>query len=383
MKIVCAPDSFKESIDAVSAAAAMARGVRDAIEGVVVDQCPLGDGGEGTLQALLVSLGGETVPCSVCGVHGSAVAARTGRFPDRNFAFVESAEAIGLQTVATEDRNILTASSFGVGEMMTAACEQGCDRLLVGLGGSATNDGGCGMAQALGVRFFDAAGRRIKDRLTGGSLQQVARVDLSGRSAAIGQTEIIALCDVTNPLTGATGAAAVFGPQKGASADDVKLLDAGLAHLADVVRRDLGIDVNEISGAGAAGGLGAGMLAFAGAKLVSGIDTVLDAVEFRSRVAGATLCLTGEGRLDGQSLSGKTCIGVARAAADCRVPVVALVGSAGPDADRCLEAGLTGYVVIGAGLDAAESIRRTESLLVEYAAAVARNYRPDDATITC
>ena len=381
MKIVCAPDSFKGSIDAVAAAAAMASGINSAMRDVSIDECPIGDGGEGTLRALTRALGGHCLQVAVSGVHGQAVDAKIGCFDDENFAFVESAEAIGLQILAEPERDIMTASSFGVGELILKACEQDTARILVGLGGSATNDGGCGMAQALGIRFFDEAGQLIDTPLAGGALQRIHRIDASNPLSAIENNAVVALCDVTNPLTGPDGAAAVFGPQKGASAEEVHLLDRGLAHLADVVRRDLGIDISGVPGAGAAGGLGAGMLAFAGAKLVSGIETILEAVDFRSRIDGASLCLTGEGRIDGQSLSGKACIGVARAASEAGVPVVALVGSAGPDAARCLDAGLTDYIEIGAGLDVEESMRRAASLLADCAAAAAKQYQPNEATI--
>ncbi|MDH3440692.1 MAG: glycerate kinase [Gammaproteobacteria bacterium] len=381
MKIVCAPDSFKGSIDAVSAAAAMASGIYSAMSDVSIDECPIGDGGEGTLRALTKALDGRRLAVSVSGLHGQAVEAEIACFDSGNFCFVESAEAIGIQTLAEPERDIMTASSFGVGELMLQAGEQDTARILVGLGGSATNDGGCGMAQALGIKFFDEADRLIDTPLAGGSLHRIHRIDASSRSSAAEETDVIALCDVTNPLTGPNGAAAVFGPQKGASAEAVEQLDQGLAHLADVVRRDLDIDISGIPGAGAAGGLGAGMVAFADARLVSGIETILDAVDFRSRVDGASLCLTGEGRIDGQSLSGKACMGVARVAADAGVPVVALVGSAGPDASRCLDAGLTDFVVIGQGLDVAESMRRAAALLAECAAAAVKKYRPNDATI--
>lgn len=381
MKVICAPDSFKGSIDAVSAAAAMAAGIAAALDDVRVEQCPLGDGGEGTLRALATSLDGDLRPCSAEGLHGSPVKAEIGYFAAANFAFVESAEAIGMQTLAEAERDIMTASSFGVGELMLSACDEAPARLLVALGGTATNDGGCGMAQALGVRFYDESDRLLDERLSGGSLQRIHRIDIASRSTVFDRIEVIALCDVNNPLSGPDGAAAVFAPQKGASPENVEQLDAGLRHLAGVIRSDIGIDVSNMPGAGAAGGLGAGLAAFAGANLVSGIETVLDAVDFRSRLAGASLCITGEGRLDGQSLGGKTCMGVARAAAESGVPVVALAGSAGPGAEHCLDVGLTEYVVISEGMELAESMQNVASLLADNAARVAKKYRSKDDTI--
>ncbi len=374
MKIVCAPDSFKGSIDAVVAADAMAEGLSAAIDGVIIDTCPVGDGGEGTLSALLSALDGTAFGCETVGMHGAPVEASIGDFAGEGFAYVESAEALGLQTLPAEARDIMTASSFGVGTMIKRACETDADRVLVGLGGSATNDGGCGMAQALGVRFFDASGQLIDSPVAGGDLHRIQGIDPSDRFAALDKIEMVALCDVKNPLTGPNGATAVFGPQKGATRENVRQLDEGLQHLATIIARDLGIDVLELESGGAAGGLGAGMVAFAGVKIVSGIDHVLESANFSARIAGADLCLTGEGRIDGQSLTGKACLGVARAAAKSGVPTVALVGVAGPDADRCLEAGLVDYVIIGDGLDQSESIARVAPLLANAAAAVAKQY---------
>lgn len=381
MKVVCAPDSFKGSIDAVSAADAMAKGLRAAIEGVIIDTCPVGDGGEGTLSALMSALDGAAFACETIGMHGAPVEALIGDFSAEGFVYVESAQAVGLQTLPTEARDIMTASSVGVGMMIKRACETRADRILVGLGGSATNDGGCGMAQALGVRFFNASGHLIDSPIAGGDLHRIQGIDLSDRFAALDEIEIVALCDVTNPLTGPAGATAVFGPQKGATRENLRELEEGLQHLATVIARDLGIDVLKLESGGAAGGLGAGMVTFAGAKIVSGIDLLLESAHFRERIAGADLCLTGEGRLDGQSLSGKACLGVARAAAEAGVPTVALVGIAGPDASRCLAAGLTDYMVIGDGLGQSESMARVAPLLGSAAAAVAKQYAANDATI--
>jgi glycerate kinase len=381
MKVICAPDSFKGSIDAVSAADAMAKGLRDAIDGIIIDTCPIGDGGEGTLSALLSTLDGATFACETIGMHGAPVGVLIGDFAAEGFAYVESAEAVGLQTLPTEAHDIMTASSFGVGTMIRRACETRVDRVLVGLGGSGTNDGGCGMAQALGVRFFDASGQLIDSPIAGGDLHRIQSIEPSDRFAALDEIEIVALCDVTNPLTGPDGATAVFGPQKGATRENLRQLEEGLQHLATLIARDLGIDVRELESGGAAGGLGAGMVTFAGAKIVSGIDHVLKSAHFRKRIAGADLCMTGEGRLDGQSLAGKACLGVARAAAELGVPTVALVGIAGPDASRCLEAGLTDYMVIGDGLGQSESMARVSPLLESAAAAVAKQYADNNATI--
>ncbi len=373
MKVVCAPDSFKGSLTATEAAAAMATGLRDAMPDVIVDSCPVGDGGEGTLAALLAALDGEVVDCQVQGVSGGPVDAGFGRFAAQGFSFVESASAIALRP-EPEQRDVMAASSFGVGQLLEAACRRGAGRVLVGLGGTATNDGGCGMAQALGVRFYDASGAVIEAPLSGGTLATIDRIETGSLPTWLSETEIVALCDVNNPLTGPAGAAAVYAPQKGASPSDVDLLDAGLVRLAGIIDRDLDIDVDQVPGAGAAGGLGAGLLAFTGASIVSGIDTILDVLDFDGRVAGARLCLTGEGRIDGQSMSGKACMGVAAVAARHKVPTVALVGDTGPRAAECIDAGLAGIVVIGEGLSAEQSIGDAAALLSAAAIRTAKQY---------
>ena len=380
MRIVCAPDSFKGSLDAADAADAMAAGIRAAIPGADIDCCPVGDGGEGTLNALLLALGGHSESSNVTGKHGETVDARFASFENGDFAYVESASAIGLDP-DPDKRDVMTASSYGVGELMLAACDYRPARLLVGLGGSATNDGGCGMAQALGMRFLDASGQVIDSPISGGTLPLIAGIDTSEVAGSVANTKMIALCDVQNPLTGPNGASRVFGPQKGASETDVALLDAGLANLADVIKRDLAIDVDGMPGSGAAGGLGAGLVAFAGADIASGIDTVLDALGFERRITGATLCLTGEGRIDDQSLSGKACMGVAAVAARHGVPTVALVGATGPDAEQCVAAGLSDIVVIGRGHPTEYSIKNVSALISAAAARVARQYAGNGDTI--
>jgi len=377
VKIICAPDSFKGSISAVDAARAMADGILAAIPGADVDCCPVGDGGEGTLNALLGSVDGSTFAVRVHEMQGIMTDAPIGLFSAGNFAYVESATVVGLNSSANSKHDVMTASTVGIGELIGHACGKSPGRIMVGLGGSATNDGGCGMAQALGIRFYDASGEWLEAPIGGKDLHRIQRIDASKRSTSIGEIPVVALCDVDNVLTGPEGAAQVYGPQKGATPNDVARLDEGLANLADVIRRDLGVDVESMPGAGAAGGLGAGLVAFADATIESGIGTVLAAIEFRKRLDDADLCLTGEGRMDGQSLYGKACMGVAHEADEARVPAVALVGSAGPGADECLAAGLREIIVIGAGLPAEESIRNAATLLADAAAIAAVKYQPE------
>jgi glycerate kinase len=364
MKFICAPDSFKGSIRSTDAAHAMADGILRVLPEATVDCCPVGDGGEGTLVALQQALGGRIEIIRAHGAQGELVDAPVGRFDD--FAYVESATVIGL----TESTEVMSASTQGVGELIAALAGDRPGRILVGVGGSATTDGGCGMAQALGVRFFDKADRPIERPIAGGTLGDIARIDPSGRLPALDDVELVVLCDVTNPFCGPEGAAVVYGPQKGATAAEVELLDDGLKNLAALIRRDVGTDIERLPGAGAAGGLGGGLMAFAGANAVPGIQRILAAVDFDKRLDGVTLCLTGEGRIDAQSVSGKASVGVAGAAAARGVPTIALVGATGPGAEQCLAAGIERFVVIGEGLPAAESMQRAGELLAAAAAEI-------------
>jgi glycerate kinase len=374
MKVICAPDSFKESLTAVQAAAAMMAGVRRAVPQAEVDRCPVGDGGEGTLESLLDSLTGKSATAAASDVFGRRIEVEFGLLDAGRVAYIESAAAIGIATINPGKRDVMRSSSFGVGEIITDALERSPETIIVGVGGSASNDGGCGMAQALGIRFYDKDDRLIVKRISGSTLTKIHRIDAHDTVRQLQGTKIVVACDVENVLTGPQGAARTFAPQKGASDTDVVRLDDGLQHLAELLRRDLGIDIESVAGAGAAGGLGGGLVAFANAQMVSGIDTVLSAVNFAERVRDADLCLTGEGCLDAQSLSGKACMGVARIASTYGVKTIALVGRTGPGASQSLQAGIDEYVVIGEGLSDEESIQQAASLLTKAASAVTKKY---------
>lgn len=325
MKIVCAPDSFKETLTAAEAADSMAGGILDADPAIRIDVCPVGDGGEGTMDALLSAGGGQRHRRSVTGSLGEPVTAAFGMTPD-NVGIVELAQASGLALVPADRRDPTRTTTYGTGELIRAAADAGAGRVIICIGGSATCDGAAGLAQALGVRFFDASGNLITAPLTGGTLTSIAGIDTD-----VDLPELRIACDVTNPLLGERGAAAVYGPQKGATPQQVGQLDQALAHLASLT------DVQQdFHGAGAAGGAGFGLVALCGATLQRGIDLVLETVGFRSRCAGADLVLTGEGQLDAQSLSGKAAIGVAQAAQQLGIPAIAIVGSLGPGAQSCL-----------------------------------------------
>ena len=335
--VVIIPDSFKGTLASAEICAVLRRKVLEYFPGCAVTEIPVADGGEGSVDAFLAAVGGEKRRFAVTGPLHRPVHGFYGKLPDGT-AVVEMAAAAGLPLVG-ERKDPLGTTTYGVGELMRAALEGGTRRLVVGLGGSATTDGGCGAAAALGVRFLDAESKAFTP--TGGTLAKISRIDASGLAPAVRKAEIVAMCDIDNPMHGPQGAAAVFGPQKGSDPEQVALLDAGLAHLAEIIRRDLGRDVAELPGAGAAGAMGAGMVAFCGATLQSGIDTVLDTVRFDELVRNADLVFTGEGMLDSQSLRGKVVIGVARRAGAAGVPVIALVGGADYDIQGAYEAGVT------------------------------------------
>ena len=348
----------------------MQRGIHRVLPEALVDCCPVADGGEGTAEVIATASAAARRTLSVIGPTGQSVDADFFLIESQRLAVLDMASAAGLMLVPQAQRDAMKATTFGVGELLLAARASGARRLIVGVGGSAGNDGGCGMAQALGVRFINSAGHEMRSPIGGADLQSIASIDVRGSGNAMRDLEIAVACDVDNPLTGSNGAAHVYAAQKGATAKQIGLLDAGLVNLARIVRRDLGIEIENLPRAGAAGGLAAGLLAFVGAKLQSGIDLVLDIIDFDRRVTDCDLCLTGEGRLDSQSLSGKACLGVARRAARFGVPTYALVGSTGNGAENALQHGLSGYELIGQGLSVADSLRRAEELLAECTARV-------------
>ena len=372
MSILIAPAAFKGSLTAGGAAAAMARGAHAAAPHARVVQLPLADGGEGTAAAMAAASGGALRAAWVEGPLGAPVEAAYALLGDGVTAVVEMATASGLWLLRREQYDAPRASTYGTGQLIRAALDAGCCRhLIVGVGGSATVDGGAGMAEALGVRLLDHAGQPIGRG--GGGLAALHRVDLSGRDPRLDAVEVTVACDVTNPLIGPGGAAAVFGPQKGASPEQVDLLERNLSHLADVLRRDLGVRVADLPGAGAAGGLAAGLIAFLGARVASGFETVAAAVGLVERLDGCDLVLTGEGRVDGQTLSGKVIAGVARAAASQGVPVVVLAGGVLPDAYALHERGVTAlFSIVPGPLALEEAEGRAAELIARCAEEVVR-----------
>jgi glycerate kinase len=346
MRVVIAPDKFKGSLTAPEAAEAMARGVIAARPDAAIDRVPMADGGEGTVAALVSATGGTIHQSVVTGPLGEPVVAAFGMLGDGRTAVIEMAAASGLALVPAAGRNPSRTTTRGTGELILAAERAGARRIILGIGGSATNDGGAGMAQALGYRLLDSPGNELGPG--GGALEGLDRIERTGESDER-RAQIEIACDVDNPLCGPRGASAIYGPQKGATPEMVARLDANLRHLAAIIERDLGIAVAERPGAGAAGGLGAGLVAFAAGTLRPGVELVIEAVGLRGRLAGADLCLTGEGAIDTQTAHGKTPVGVARLARSLEVPTLALAGTLGEGADAVLGEGIDAYFSICPG----------------------------------
>jgi glycerate kinase len=324
VKILVAPNAWKGSLSAPAAAEAIATGVRAALPQAEISVLPIADGGDGTAEVLRRAMGGRSRETDV---HDALHRPARASFAviDGSTAAIDVASASGLAVIAPEQRDPLGATSFGTGEIVRAALDLGCRRILIGAGGSATTDGGAGILEALGVRLLDCRGRLVPHG--GGSLGAIERIDRSGIDPRLAGAEIVVMCDVDAPLLGPSGAARLFGPQKGASPQAARLLEDNLAHFADVCLRDLGVDVRGMPFAGAAGGIAAGLFAVLGARLAAGTDWVLDAIGFDSALGGSILVITGEGRLDRQTLRNKGPYGVASRARRRGVPVVALVGA--------------------------------------------------------
>ncbi|MBI1733066.1 MAG: glycerate kinase [Gammaproteobacteria bacterium] len=363
MNIVIAPDSFKGNLTAMQVAQAIEQGVRCVLPDANCIAVPMADGGEGTVQSLVDATGGRFVHRTVTGPAGAPVNARYGILRDGVTAVIEMAEASGLPLVKGTDRNPLRTTTFGTGELLADAMKRGARRIIVGIGGSATNDAGAGMAQALGVVFSDGSGRAINGHASGGMLNRIAHIQMSGINKRLRQTAITVACDVDNPLCGPRGASHVFGPQKGATPAMEKTLDGNLRYFGGLIKKELGMDVQNLKGAGAAGGLGGGLVAFCNAELRSGVDIVIDATGLRERLRDADLVITGEGRVDFQTAFGKTPAGVARAAGQLGVPVLAIGGGLADDARG----------VFAHGIDALESTV-TRDMSLEEALAHAHTF---------
>ena len=367
MKVVIAPDSYKGCLSALEVAKAMERGVLSVFPSAEVRKIPIADGGEGTVAALVTATNGQLRQTEVTDPLGNKIIAHWGVLGDGRTAVIEMAAASGLPLVPKEKRDPRVTTTYGTGELIKAALAEGLAKIIIGIGGSATNDGGTGMARALGVRFLDAAEREVA--AGGGSLAEICQIDTNGLDPRLKSTEIVVACDVDNPLCGTRGASAVFGPQKGATPEMVQQLDAGLAKYASCARQATGRDVAEKAGAGAAGGLGAGLMFFTPAQLKPGVEIVLDAVGFSDIVRDADFVITGEGRTDFQTAFGKAPVGVAKVAKTHGAPVFCISGGLGEGADDVLAQGIDAVMSICDRPLSLEECMAAGAQLIEPAAA--------------
>ena len=372
MKIVIAPDSFKGSLTATEAADAIEIGFRAVYPDAEYVKVPIADGGEGTVQSLVDATSGTIINQSVKGPMGDMVAGFFGILGDSQTAVIEMAASSGIHLVTPNEQNIYLASSFGTGQLINAALDHGCAKLIVGLGGSATNDGGMGMMKAFGAQFLDQSGAPLAPDVR--ALLQLARIDLRHLDSRLGKTEIVVACDVDNPLCGENGAARVFGPQKGATEEDIAVLDQALARYGDVLSNNKGRNIAVEPGAGAAGGLGAAFIGLIDAVLKPGVDLVIGIVELTKSLVDADLVITGEGRIDSQTIHGKTLVGVAKIAKSHNLPVICIAGSVEDGQDIIHQLGIDEiYSVIEGDYDLTEALIESGHKLTLAAQKIAKS----------
>ncbi|MDP6043246.1 MAG: glycerate kinase [Dehalococcoidales bacterium] len=362
MKIVIAPQGFKGNLTALQVARAIEEGIKRVVPDTQTTIKPMADGGEGTVQALVDATGGKMIATEVTGPLGKPVTAQWGILSDKVTAVIEMAAASGLPLVPPEKRDPLVTTTRGTGELVVAALDNGCRKLITGIGGSATNDGGAGMAQALGARLLDAKGKELPSG--GTALAQLERIDISQMDSRLTDFKVTLASDVNNPLCGPNGASAIYGPQKGATETQVRQLDAALSHYADIIQRDLGIDLRDAPGAGAAGGLGLGLMVFLKARPIPGIDVIIKATDLMADLEGADLVFTAEGRIDCQSAMGKVPTGVALKAKEFGLPVIAIAGEVTDDCRIIYEQGIDAVVSIAPGpITLNQSMTEAEKLI--------------------
>ena len=374
MKVVIAPQGFKGSITALDAARAMEEGVLRVVPDARTVLAPVADGGDGTLETLVEATGGDIRSTTVTGPTGRPVMAEWGALGDGETAVIEMARTSGLALLSLAEREPLRATTYGLGEMIREALDAGFRSFIVGIGGSATNDGGAGMAQALGVRLLDEVGNDLPPG--GAALTGLRSIDMSGLDERAHGARFSVACDVSNPLTGPEGASAVYGPQKGATPDQVEQLDAALRNFAKVVERDTGTSIDAVPGSGAAGGLGGGMMAFLGGSLRAGVDIVLDHVGLDQKLAGADLVITGEGQIDFQTVYNKAPIGVARRAKRRSIPVLAVCGSLGKGFEDVYAEGIDAVVsILTAPMTLDEASARAPEFITDAVAGAMRSMK--------
>ena len=364
MKIVIAPQAFKGSLSALNVANAVQKGVRRIFPDAQILTCPVADDGDGTLETLVESSGGKIMDTNVADPTGKPIVAQWGAMGDGNTAVIEMARTSGLALLTLEERDPLNATTYGLGEIIVSALNKGFRKFIVGIGGSATNDAGAGMAQALGIRLMDREGRNLV--FGGAALQNLSVIDTSSIDQRVLESNFQIACDVNNPLTGPEGASAVYGPQKGATEENVRQLDSALSVFAEVAKRDLGKDISNLEGAGAAGGLGAGMIAFVEGHLRAGVDIVLDTVNLAEKLESADLVITGEGSIDFQTVYNKAPIGVARMAKARGIPTIGISGMLGKNYQIVHNHGIDAALSIANGpISLEESLQNAPSLISE------------------
>jgi glycerate kinase len=362
MKIVVAPDSFKGSLTAIEVSVAIEQGIREVFPEAEVIKIPMADGGEGTVQCLVNATGGKILEEKVIGPLGDEVLAFYGILGDRKTAIVEMAAASGLTLVPENKRNPLITTTYGTGQLIKAVLNQGCRKMIIGIGGSATNDGGAGMVQALGVKLLDQEGKEVG--FGGGELKKIVKIDISCMDNRLSDTKVLVASDVNNPLCGPQGASRIYGPQKGATPEIIEELDKSLSYFAELIKRDLNKEVKDIPGAGAAGGLGAGLMAFLNAELRSGIEIIIEIVKIEQIIRESDLLITGEGRIDAQSVFGKVPFGLGKMAKKYNVPVIAIVGEIGEGFSQIYEYGINSIMsIISKAISIDEAMQMSKSLL--------------------
>lgn len=374
MKILVAPDSFKGSLTAMEVSENIKKGIHKFDTEIEVDLLPMADGGEGTVQSLVDATGGNIIEKEVTGPLGNKVEAFYGLLGDGKTAVIEMAAASGLPLVPEEKRNPLKTTTYGTGELIASALEHGVKKIIIGIGGSATNDAGVGMAQALGAEILDKNGEQIA--FGGGSLDQIKEINLDSLDNRLKDVEILVACDVDNPLFGEDGAAHVYAPQKGADQKMVEVLDQNLRYFNKIAVKELKKDPNQIPGAGAAGGLGAGLVVFLEGELKAGVDIILEYIGFAQRLKEVDLVITGEGMLDGQSIYGKTPVGVSRTAAKKDIPVIAVAGTLGSGVEKVLDHGINSYFsIIDRPAELKEIVAETPELLANLSEQIIRTVK--------
>ena len=362
MKILVAPDSFKESLSAIQVAEAISKGVLKIIPNAEIIKIPISDGGEGLLDALVNDKNGKIITVKVYDPLYRSIAAEYGILNEGTTAVIEMAKASGLELLKEQEKNPCITSSYGTGQLILDALDRGCQKIIIGIGGSATNDGGMGMVKALGGKFINNEGVELTEG--GGALGELSSINLTNFDKRISNCKIVVACDVTNKLTGENGASFVYGAQKGGSKEQLEFLDKNLEHYAAIIRNHLGIEIENINGAGAGGGMGAGLMAFLNAELKSGIDLILETLEIKKHIKNIDLIITGEGKIDKQTLQGKTILGIAALAKEYHVPVIAITGKIGDNIDEIYKLGITSiFSIVNKPMKLEEAINDVEYLI--------------------